>query len=200
MFVKEIANLNAEYPHTSFSNNITADDLPLNVAIAIPNQPPTFNDFQLLIRLDPAFNMLTQRWEYGWSVINKSNEECLALLAAKKAEKNVYINAERLRANQGSFTHAGKTFACDPLSRSDIDWVNGWVATSGNMPPGWIGGWKAVDNTYISLPDVASWNSFYLSIGIAGSANFAKAQAMKATLAAITNVETAIDELAALVW
>jgi len=76
--------------------------------------------------------------------------------------------------------------------------MNGYVSLNSAMPPGWasVGGWKAVDNTYVVIPDIAAWKAFYLSMFAAGNANFAKAQTLKAQLAAATTVE----QINAIVW
>lgn len=113
-----------------------------------------------------------------------------------KAAKNDEINAARLAANFSHFEHAGKQIACDQLSRSDIDGTNGFVALYGALPPGWPGGWKAIDNTYVAIADVTDWKAFYASMFAAGSANFARAQALKDALAA---ADTAA-EVAAIGW
>lgn len=117
-------------------------------------------------------------------------------LADLKAAKNAEINAARLAANFSTFQHAGKAIACDQLSRSDIDGTNGFVALYGALPPGWPGGWKAVDNTYVPIASVADWKAFYASMFAAGNAHFAKAQALKAQLEAATTAE----QVAAIVW
>lgn len=119
-----------------------------------------------------------------------------AELGSLKAAKNEEINAARLAANFSTFTHAGKAIACDQLSRSDIDGTNGFVTLYGTLPPGWPGGWKAVDNTYVAIADVAAWKAFYASMFAAGNANFAKAQTLKTQLAAATTAE----QVAAIVW
>lgn len=117
-------------------------------------------------------------------------------LDAIVAAKNKEINAARLAANQGTFEHAGKLVACDPLSRSDIDAINGFVALTGSLPPGWPGGWKAADNSLLPIADVAAWTAFYGSMVAAGNAHFAHSQALKAQLAAATTAE----EVAAISW
>lgn len=117
-------------------------------------------------------------------------------LVELKAAKNVEINAARLTANRSTFTHAAKVFACDELSRSDIDGANGMIANLGAMPPGWPGGWKAVDNTYLAIVTVADWKAFYGSMFAAGNANFTHAQDLKANLAAATTPA----QVAAIVW
>lgn len=113
-----------------------------------------------------------------------------------KAARNNYINMERAKANAGTFGHAGKDFACDALSRGDIDGVNGFVALTGNLPPGFPGAWKAVDNSYLPIPDVSAWTAFYGAMVAAGAEHFAHAQQLKEQLAAATTAE----EVAAIVW
>lgn len=120
----------------------------------------------------------------------------VATLAELKAAKNAEINAARLAANRSTFAHVGKEFACDELSRSDIDGANGMIANLGAMPPGWPGGWKAIDNSYHPIADIAAWKAFYASMFAAGSGNFAHAQTLKTALAAATTPE----QVAAVVW
>lgn len=117
-------------------------------------------------------------------------------LADLKAAKNTEINARRLKANRGTFSHAGKIFACDELSRSDIDGANGMIANLGSMPPGWPGGWKAVDNTVLRIATVADWKAFYGSMFASGNTNFIHAQDLKTALAAATTAA----QVAAIVW
>ncbi len=129
-----------------------------------------------------------QAWLRGWVVIELSAAERAAKLAAAKAAKNAEIDDARLTANTSTFTHAGKVFACGQLSRSDIDGTNGFVALYGVLPPGWPGGWKAVDGTYLPITDVPAWKSFYTSMFAAGATNFAHSQALKAQVDAATTL------------
>ena len=105
-----------------------------------------------------------------------------------RADKNARINAARLRANQSTFTFAGKQIAVDPLSRSDIDGAHGAWLLTGGPPPGWPGGWKAVDNSIVPIPDMATWAAFYGTMVATGTANFNHAQVLKAQLAAATTI------------
>lgn len=109
-------------------------------------------------------------------------------LSQAKARKNSAINAARLRANQSHFTFAGKQIAVDPLSRSDIDAAHGAILMLQSLPGGWPGAWKAMDNSYVSIPDVATWGAFYGAMVAQGTANFAHAQALKSQLAAATTL------------
>ncbi len=117
-------------------------------------------------------------------------------LVSLKSAKNAEINAARLAANFSTFAHGGKLFACDQLSRSDIDGTNGFVSLYGTLPPGWPGGWKAIDNSYAPIATVNDWKAFYASMFAAGNANFAHAQALKALLAAAATAA----EVAAIHW
>lgn len=106
-----------------------------------------------------------------------------------KILKNEEINQARLFANFTFFTHAGKDFACDALSRSDIDATNGFITLFGTMPPGWPGGWKAIDNSYIAISTIDQWKSFHGSMFMAGAMNFGKSQGLKNALASATTLE-----------
>lgn len=107
-----------------------------------------------------------------------------------RAAKNAEINAARLAANQSTFTFSGKAIACDQLSRSDIDGVNGIVTLTQALPPGFPMAWKAVDNTYVAIPSVSVWRDFYGAMVSQGLANFVRAQALKV---AVSQAETAAD-------
>jgi hypothetical protein len=131
-----------------------------------------------------VFNWATKTWEDPRT------------LADFKATKNLYINESRLKANYTTFQYSGKSIAADQLSRGDIDGVNGEVSLTGAMPANWQGAWKAIDNTYVIIPDVATWTKFYKAMVGQGSINFAHAQGLKAQLAAATTIE----EVEAIVW
>lgn len=113
-----------------------------------------------------------------------------------KVAKNAQINLARASANASTFTHLGKTFACDALSRSDIDAINGRIATRDSFPSNWVGGWKAVDNTVLVIDTITKWNDFYDSMVNQGTANFAHAQELKLALANATTKA----QIAAIVW
>lgn len=101
-------------------------------------------------------------------------------LEQAKARKNAEINAARLIANRSYFMYLGKKVACDELSRSDIDAVNGVVTLLGFVP---IEQWKTLDNTYVAIPDKAAWIQFYMAMVGQGQANFDRAQTLKQQLA-----------------
>lgn len=113
-----------------------------------------------------------------------------------KRRKNLEINAARQRANSTYFVFATKQIACDPLSRGDIDGIQGKVARTGTFPVNFPNAWKALDNTWVAIPDVATWDSFYDAMLAQGTTNFAHAQSLKQLLAAATTVA----EINAITW
>lgn len=116
--------------------------------------------------------------------------------AAKKSQKNAQINLWRAAANSSTFTHGGKTIACDPLSRSDIDAVAGSIGLTGDYPANFPLQWKAVDNTYLELADVDAFKDFYAAMVAQGTLNFVHSEQLKAALAAATTQA----EIDAIVW
>ena len=178
------AQIIAAHPLTLFPTPFAPPDGYAPLAdLAPPAHDP---DTQRLEPLAPV--KVGSVWEPRWQVVNRPAQTVAEELAAAKEAKNAEINAARLAANTSTFAHAGKVFACDQLSRSDIDGTNGFVTLYGALPPGWPGGWKAVDNTYLPINDVAAWKAFYTSMFSAGAANFAKSQALKASVDAATTL------------
>ncbi len=175
------------------------------------NPPSAFESFGYFLILDtevPTHDPISQAvreifpekkggdWLQKWDVYPLGPDVAAKNLEQARLARDAYVNEARMSANFSAFPHAGKAFACDRLSRSDIDGINGYVALHGAFPPGWPGGWKAVDNTYLTMPDVAAWRDFYGAMVATGSGNFAKAQALKARIASATTQA----ELDAIVW
>ena len=131
-----------------------------------------------------------------WAYTTAGQAAADAVLATLKTAKNLQINLWRAVANQTYFTHLGKQVACDELSRSDIDAVAGSISLSGVFPAGFPGAWKAMDNSYIMLPDVAAFKAMYTSMTTQGTVNFGKSQTLKTQLAAATTAA----QVNALVW
>lgn len=178
-------HIRAENQDVSFPEIFTPPD---DYVLVFSTNPPQYDEVTQEVReLTPALGE-SGNWEQRWEVVERyqtQSEKDAAIqahVASMKAAKNAEINAARLVANTSAFTHAGKSFACDALSRSDIDGTNGFIALYGVMPPGWPGGWKAVDNTYLPISTVEEWKAFYTSMFAAGAAHFAKAQLLKSQL------------------
>ena len=116
-------------------------------------------------------------------------EELVVQLTAAKTAKNLQINDWRAAANRTSFPHAGKNIACDELSRSDIDAVAGEITLNEAFPAGFPMAWKATDNTYIGLPNLAAFKAMYSSMTLQGTVNFGHSQDLKTALASATTIE-----------
>jgi hypothetical protein len=114
----------------------------------------------------------------------------------KRTQKNAQINQWRLEANQSTFQFMGKPIGCDTLSRGDIDGVAGSIALFGDFPSNFPMAWKCADNTYISLPDVASFKAMYSAMTDQGTITFNRSQQLKAALSAASTKE----EIDAIVW
>lgn len=127
--------------------------------------------------------------EVGWMFNGGVFTPVFIDISTLKIAKNTEINESRLSANFSTFLHNGKVIACDQLSRSDIDGVNGYVGINGTLPPDFPGAWKAVDNSYLVIDSVDAWKSFYLSMYNAGLGHFMKSQQLKAQVDACTTVE-----------
>jgi hypothetical protein len=117
-------------------------------------------------------------------------------LDVAKARRLAEINRARLAANTSSFTYADKAIACDALSRGDIDGVNGYVALMGDFPPGWVGKWKAADNSFVPIETLDDWKAFYAAMVNQGQSNFLYSQWLKQQVAAAGTV----DDVDAIYW
>lgn len=186
-------DIRALYPTRSWPTPFKAPD---EYAWVFPTPQPAYDAITHSVReIDPALSTKGE-YEQQWEVVALDEEQAQTNLANAKEAKNAEINATRLAVNFTAFPHAGKVFACDQLSRSDIDGTNGYVSLNGVLPQGWPGGWKAVDNTYVAIATVQDWKDFYASMFAQGNANFARAQTLKAALA----VATTGAEIAAIQW
>ncbi len=114
------------------------------------------------------------------------------LRQAKKDE----INAAHELANLTSFTFQGKEIQANPHSMRQIEITNGGVLARGAMRNGWLGAWKTLDNSYVAIPDVATWRAFYDAIEETGTANYLKAQELKA----LVDTKTKAEEIALISW
>jgi hypothetical protein len=105
-----------------------------------------------------------------------------------RAARNAQINAWKLEANNTYFEFAGKKIAYTDSDRVEIQAINNVVLLTGAMPahPDWPAAWKAIDNTWAPLPDLAAWTAFNLAIADRGTAHFKRAQELKAALALAT--------------
>jgi hypothetical protein len=157
--------------------------------------------------VEPNLDYVAGYWKYvggqwlpvvqeAWDTYKQS---VLAVeLEKAKLAKLLQINEWRLKANEVSFFFAGKHIAADIVSKFDIVITHGEVMSLGTMPVGWaaVGGWKTLDNSYVPIPDVATWKAFHTALFNQGLTNFGHAQTLKAT---VTNANT-LEQVAAVVW
>ncbi len=180
------------FPDVSFPTIFTPPD---GYALVNSTPAPSFNaSRQSLRELPPQKH--DGLWVQQWCVDDLTQEQISAILAAAKASKNVQINQWRLKANNESFTFAGKHIATDDLSMRDILVTNGRIANRGTLPPEWLGGWKALNNSVVAIPSVAVWMDFIDAMYDQGNTNFKHAQMLKTALAAAETV----DQVNAIVW
>lgn len=131
-----------------------------------------------------------------WTTELISFDELDRMLSDERAAVNERINLGRERANFHFFPFRGKRIACDRLSRSDIDGTSMYISQFGQFPPDWIGFWKAMDNTYVSLTTVEDWKEFIKAIFDQGQINFKHAQKLKTIMATTRD----LAEMRALSW
>ena len=179
-------DIKAAFPNVSFATPFAP---PEEYQYVFPAPVPNYNgNTHRAVQGEPELTVLG-KWQQVWEISPLEEELVAAALASAKITKNAQINKWRAEANQTYFTHGGKQIACDALSRSDIDAVAGSVSLNGTFPVGFPGAWKAVDNSYVMLPDVAAFKSMYASMTLQGTINFGQSQTLKATLAAATTIE-----------
>ena len=180
----------------SLPERLTKDVIePFGFGILRYTNRPAVNDGSEIHEVPPVLTV-DGEWVQAWEVIPPSAEVAAQIFASAKISKNNQINTWRLEASRGTFEHGGKVFACDELSRSDIDGITSFVSLYGALPPGWPGAWKTKDNSFLPVTTVAGWKSFVASMVAQGNANFAKAQNLKAQLAAATT----LAEVSAITW
>lgn len=119
-----------------------------------------------------------------------------AALTKAKIDKNLQINAWRETANKTSFTFAGKQIAVDDLSTKDILFANAEINNRNALPADWVGGWKTLDNSFVSIPSVEVWRNFISAMYGQGVLNFAHSQQLKSQL----SLATTLAEVEAIKW
>jgi len=141
-------------------------------------------------------------FERGWVVVDLTPAEIdakaaeyalqLELLRNKKMSD---INSARAQADGSYFEFGGKQIDADADSMRQINAITGYVALFNAFPPGFPGAWKTMDNSYLPLPDIATWKALVQSMAVTGTSNFLKQQALKtdvaqaASMAAIESIQ-----------
>lgn len=141
----------------------------------------------ILVRWDEVFTREGRRdTEQAYLVDEQVVWLETASIGDLREAKNEQINGWKLDANSSYFEFAGKKIAYKESDRVEIQAVQNVVVLTGAMPthPDWPAAWKAIDNTWVPLPDVQAWIAFNLAIADRGTAHFKHAQSLKARLAA----------------
>ena len=112
-----------------------------------------------------------------------------AVLANLRAKKVQEINEARRLADQTYFVYQGKRIACDPLSRDAIRNANDEINNLGALPAVWAGGWKAKDNTFVSITSVQEWRAMHSALYDQTARHFLKAQHIKNMFTTMISVE-----------
>ena len=186
LYARELEPGVIKYPYTEldFRTDFPYGELPEKSSVGV---------FAVTRTKRPSFDHLTEALVDGllgnaqsWTIVRRPDAE--QRLATARAAKNQEINAARLAANNTYFTHRGMQFACDTLSKDDIVGTNGEITSRGGLPThGWVGAWKAIDNSYLSITTLEEWQDFYSAMFSQGTANFLHAQQLKNLVA---NAET----------
>lgn len=150
--------------------------------------PPAITKLQKL-SVPVVVELADGEHNYQWQVQNLSTDARNQIIAVLKKNKNDQINQRRAIDNSATFIFQDKVIAVDAVSRSDIEAVAGYVSLFGVFPDGWIGKWKAVDNTFVSMTEVDEFKAMYKAMTDTGLKNFKDAQIRKALLASATTPE-----------
>lgn len=126
---------------------------------------------------------------HQFDVDSKSMVEVAGAINLAKQDQMKLVNEWRREYSYGAFEFQGKRISCDQLSRSDIDGINGYVALNQALPPNWVGQWKCEDNTFIPVPDVATWKQLYQAMVDQGQTAFVRAQTLKAQIEACATLD-----------
>jgi hypothetical protein len=108
-------------------------------------------------------------------------------LTMVKEAKRRAITDRRVNEDR-RFEWRGKWFQANEAAWKQITAVHGWVTARAELPPGFLGQWKAEDNTYTPINDVQAWWSFYDAAIARGMANFTHSEERKKALDACTTV------------
>lgn len=139
----------------------------------------------------------------GWEVVPLTSEELdarteqLALkLSQAKLSKKADITQARINADLSYFEFGGKRIAVDDASMRQISGTTASVTLLGEFPQPWPGGWRAMDNTMVTITTVDDWKDFIRAMAAQGGANFLRQLTLKAQVDACTN----LSQIAAINW
>lgn len=162
-----------------------------------PNLPHPFGDFEYVQLLGeplstpaPTPTSVPRVVEQQAVWVEEGN------LPVAKALAKARISAAYLLANKTSFTFQGKEIQADEHAMTQINRTDAGIQRRGALRSDWPGAWKALDNSYIPIPDVATWGAMMDALETQGLVNFLKAQALKNSIDAAETIE----EIQAISW
>jgi hypothetical protein len=114
-----------------------------------------------------------------------------ATLDELKAKKREEITQQRLAADGDHFLYLDKAIKTADKDMFDLLLTDGRMnkCPDRTMPANWVGGWKAIDNSYLVIPTRDAWDAFYIAMYDAGISNFRHSQDLKAQIDAATTAE-----------
>lgn len=110
-------------------------------------------------------------------------------LDIEKAKRVAAVTQAHQTADRTSFTFRGKEIRADLASLVQISAISQHLDLNNSFPVGWPGGWKAIDNTFVTLTTREDWAEFIAAMVTQGTVNFAKAQTLKSAILAATTLE-----------
>jgi hypothetical protein len=181
------------HPRTSFANGqyfTPASDADLVEEVA----PPTVTETERVER--DGIELVNGRYVQKWKVVSLDPSTVGEQLKAARAAKTKEIDADWLGANNNFFYYQDKKIAADMIAQQSINGTNGYIALFGEFQRDWPGGWKTMDNDYVTIGTIEEWKDFYRSMVDQGQLNFAYAQQLKQKAATAQTLE----ELNAIKW
>ena len=117
-------------------------------------------------------------------------------LVELKAAKVAELIRERIHADLTYFEFAGKRISVNDAAFKQIASTSMMVSLTGGFHPYFPHAWKAIDESIVPIPDVATWIAFVTALNGAGLYNFGKQSQLEAVVAAATTV----DQVHAVRW
>lgn len=122
-----------------------------------------------------------------------------AVLDARKKAKNEYITHARNDADYGVFIFSDHPVRADVASQLRMTSIGLYVLSSNALPPDFNGQWKCADNTYLTIPNVATWLAFHGALRLLQATNHSQSELLKAAIEAVSST-TPPSILDAIVW
>lgn len=107
--------------------------------------------------------------------------------------KRKVINDWRNSANYSHFLFNDKKISSDSASLDIINGINGELVVTGSLPASFSMSWKAIDNSFVSIPDVSTWKALYQTMVDHFINNFNHSEVLKGQISTIIVDTTMTD-------